>query len=314
MKYLVKKLTTLIITLLLISFLSFAAFSVIPGDAALSRLGEEATEEQLMMIREQLGLDDPLMVHYGRWLKDALHGDFGDSYQYENSSVSELLVTRLPVTVLLACIALVIIVVCALPLGILCARFSGGWLDTLINQITQVIMAVPAFFLGILLTYIFGLILKFFQPGNFISPLDDLGGAIKYLVFPAIAVALPKIAMVVKFLRNAVIAELNKDYVRTARSKGNTENMLLYGHVLKNAMIPVVTYFAMVITDILAGSIVVEQVFSVQGMGRLLISSISTRDYPVVQAIVLYVTAVVVIINFVVDVLYQFIDPRVKKD
>ena len=314
MKYLMKKLTTLIITLLLISFLSFAAFSVIPGDAALSKLGEEATEEQLMMMRKQLGLDDPLMVRYGRWLQDALHGDFGDSYQYENSSVSELLATRLPVTVLLACIALVIIVICALPLGILCARFSGGWLDTLINQITQIIMAVPSFFLGILLTYIFGLILKFFQPGSFISPLDDLSGSIKYLLYPAVAVALPKIAMVVKFLRNSVMSELNKDYVRTARSKGNTENMLLYGHVLKNAMIPVVTYFAMVITDILAGSIVVEQVFSVQGMGRLLISSISTRDYPVVQAIVLYVTAVVVIINFIVDVLYQFIDPRVKKD
>lgn len=314
MKYLVKKLTTLIITLLLISFLSFAAFSVIPGDAALSRLGEDATEEQIATLKEELGLNDPLMVRYGRWLSNALHGDFGESYQYENNSVSDLIGARLPVTVLLAGIAFVIIVLCALPLGILCARFSGGWLDTLINQVTQIVMAVPSFFLGILLTYIFGLILQLFQPGNFISPLEDFGGAVRYLIFPAIAVALPKIAMVIKFLRNSVIAELNKDYVRTARSKGNTDNMLLYGHVLKNAMIPVITYFAMVVTDILAGSIVVEQVFSVQGMGRLLISSISTRDYPVVQAVVLYVTAVVVIINFIVDVLYQFIDPRVRKE
>ena len=313
MKYFMKKICTLIITLLLISFLSFAAFSVIPGDAALTKLGKDATEEQLMNMREEMGLNDPLLVRYKNWLVDALHGDFGESYQYENNSVSELLAARLPVTVMLACIALMIIVVISIPLGILCARFSGGWIDTLINQICQVVMAVPAFFLGMILTYILGLILEFFQPGNFISPLDDFWGAVKYLFYPALAVALPKIAMVVKFLRNSVISELNKDYVRTARSKGNTENGLLYGHVLKNALIPVITFLAMVVGDILAGSIVVEQVFSVQGLGRLLISSISTRDYPVVQAIVLYVTALVVVINFIVDVLYQLIDPRVKK-
>ena len=313
MKYFMKKICTLIITLLLISFLSFAAFSVIPGDAALTKLGKDATEEQLMNMREEMGLNDPLLVRYKNWLVDALHGDFGESYQYENNSVSELLAARLPVTVMLACIALMIIVVISIPLGILCARFSGGWIDTLINQICQVVMAVPAFFLGMILTYILGLILEFFQPGNFISPLDDFWGAGKYMFYPALAVALAKIAMVVKFLRNSVISELNKDYVRTARSKGNTENGLLYGHVLKNALIPVITFLAMVVGDILAGSIVVEQVFSVQGLGRLLISSISTRDYPVVQASVLYVTALVVVINFIVDVLYQLIYPRVKK-
>ncbi|MBP3926176.1 MAG: ABC transporter permease [Clostridium sp.] len=312
MKYFLKKLMTLIITLLLISFLSFTAFSVIPGDAALSRLGKDATEEQIENLREEIGLNDSLPERYGRWLSGAVQGDFGESYRYQDVSVRSLLADRLPVTVLLAVISLAIILVCAIPLGILCARFSGSFLDLLINQITQVLMAVPAFFLGIILTYVFGLILHFFQPGNFTSPTENLAASAKYLFFPALAVALPKIAMVVKFLRNSVISEMSKDYVRTARSKGNTETAVLYGHVLKNAMIPVVTFLAMVIAEILAGSIVVEQVFSVPGIGRLLISSISTRDYPVVQAIVLYVTAVVVIINFIVDVLYQFLDPRVK--
>ena len=312
MKYFLKKLMTLIITLLLISFLSFTAFSVIPGDAALSRLGKDATEEQIETLREEMGLNDPLPERYGRWLSGAVQGDFGDSYRYQDVTVSSLLADRLPVTVLLAVISLAIILVCAIPLGILCARFSGSFLDLLINQVTQILMAVPAFFLGIILTYVFGLILHFFQPGNFTSPAENLTASAKYLFFQALAVALPKIAMVVKFLRNSVISEMNKDYVRTARSKGNTETAVLYGHVLKNAMIPVVTFLAMVIAEILAGSIVVEQVFSVPGIGRLLISSISTRDYPVVQAIVLYVTAVVVIINFIVDVLYQFLDPRVK--
>lgn len=312
MKYFVKKLTTLIITLLLISFLSFAAFSVIPGDAALNKLGDEATEEQIEALREELGLNDPLTERYGRWLVNALHGDFGDSYHYETMTVKGLLADRLPVTVLLSLEAFFIIIVCAIPLGILSARFSGGWIDRVINQLSQFVMAVPAFFLGILLTYLFGLLLKTFQPGDFISPFEDFRASATYLFYPALAVALPKIAMVVKYLRNSVITELKKDYVRTAVSKGNTENGVLYVHVLKNAIIPVLTYLAMVISDILAGSIVIEQVFSVPGLGRLLITSISTRDYPVVQAIVLYVTSVVVLVNFLVDVLYQLADPRVK--
>ena len=312
MKFFIKKLITLIITLLLISFLTFTAFSVIPGDAALSRLGKDASEQQVEALREEMGLNDSLPVRYVRWIGGAVTGDFGESYRYEGISVSSLLSDRLPVTVLLSVIALVIILVCSGPLGIASARHAGEWGDVVTNQLTQIIMAIPPFFLGMILTYVFGLILHLFQPGKFIQPSENLGEAVKYLFFPALAIALPKIAMVVKFLRNSVISEMNKDYVRTAFSKGNTRTGVLYSHILKNALIPVITFFALVIAEILAGSIIVEQVFSVPGIGRLLISSISNRDYPVVQAIVLYITAVVVIINFIVDVLYQFLDPRVK--
>ena len=312
MKYIIKKFITLIITLLLISLLTFTAFSVIPGDAAAARLGTNATAEQLDALREEMGLNDPLPLRYVNWLGGVLHGDFGESYQYSDVTVASLLADRLPVTVLLSVLALIIILVISIPLGIVCARHSGRWLDTLINQLTQITMAVPAFFLGILLTYVFGLILHWFQPGAFVSPGEDFGGSVSYLIFPAIAVALPKIAMVVKFLRNSILSEVDKDYVRTAYSKGNRERRVLYVHVLRNALIPVITFIAMVIAEILAGSIIVEQVFSVPGMGRLLITSISSRDYPVVQAVVTYVTAIVVTINFIVDVLYQFVDPRVK--
>lgn len=173
-------------------------------------------------------------------------------------------------------------------------------------------MAIPPFFLGIILTYIFGLVLKWFQPGQFVSPEDSFRGCVRYLVFPAVAVALPKIAMVVKFLRNSVLSEMGQDYVRTAYSRGNTVNSVLYRHVLKNAFIPVITFLALIIAEILAGSIIVEQVFSVPGVGRLLITAISSRDYPVVQAVVTYVTALVVCINFLVDVLYQIVDPRIR--
>ena len=312
MKYFVKKIITLIITLLFISLLTFSAFSVIPGDAAMSKLGVDASPEAIEKLQKEDGLDKPLPVRYARWLGGALQGDFGQSYKYERMTVSQLIATRLPVTVLLAVMSFIIIIVVSVPLGMLSARFSGRWPDIAINQFTQIIMAIPSFFLGIIITYIFGLVLKIFQTGGFVDMDKDFWGCVRFLIFPAIAVALPKIAMVVKYLRNSVLAEVGKDYVRTAYSKGNTETQVLYGHVLRNALIPVITFVAMVVAEILAGSLVIEQVFGIPGMGRLLVSSISTRDYPVVQAAVLYITSVVVIINFLVDILYQVADPRVR--
>ncbi|MDY5541290.1 MAG: ABC transporter permease [Lachnospiraceae bacterium] len=312
MKYIGKRFITLIITLLCISAITFAAFSVIPGNASITKLGTDATPEQIAALEKELGLDQPVTTRYFNWLKDALRGDFGDSYQYDNTTVTSLLASRLPVTVLLAVMAFLLIILVSIPLGILSARFSGKLPDTLINVITQITMAIPPFFLGILLTYIFGLVLKWFQPGQFISPKESFWGCVCYLIFPAVAVALPKIAMVIKFLRNSVLGQMGQDYVRTAYSRGNTKSSVLYRHVLKNAFIPVITFMALIIAEILAGSIIVEQVFSVPGVGRLLITAISSRDYPVVQAIVTYVTALVVTINFLVDVLYQVIDPRIR--
>jgi len=312
MKYYIRKFLTLIITLLLISAVTFGAFSVIPGDASVSRLGTEATEEQLEALREEMGLNRPFWERYAAWVMDAAHGDFGESLRYSGTTVKELLSDRLPVTVLLAVIALVMIFAVSVPLALLGVRFRNHWQDVLISQTVQIAMAVPSFFLGIILTYFFGIALHMFQPGKFISPSEDFWGSVQYLVFPAMAIALPKGAMVIRFIRSAVLGEMKKDYVRTARSKGNGRNRILYVHVLKNALIPVITFTAMIAAQILAGSIIVEQVFSVPGMGRLLVSSISSRDYPVVQAIVIYITAIVVIMNFVVDVIYQLADPRVK--
>lgn len=314
MKYMIKKLTTLIITLLLVSVVTFVAFSVIPGDAAVAKLGSEATPERVEALREEMGLNGTLPERYVRWLKGAVHGDFGTSYQYSGISVSELLSQRLPVTMLLAVMSLILILIISIPLGILAARNEGTWVDVFVNLFTQVTMAVPAFFLGMVITYVCGIILKFFRPGDFVMPKDDLIGCIYYLIFPAIAIAIPKIAMVVKFLRNSVLSEVKKDYVRTAYSKGNGTKKVLYKHVLQNALIPVITFFAMICAEVLAGSIVVEQVFGVTGMGRLLVSAITNRDFPVVQAVVLYVTALVIIINFIVDILYQLVDPRVRAE
>lgn len=292
--------------------MTFGAFSVIPGDASVSKLGTEATEEQIEALREELGLNRPMAERYVSWVSGAVRGDFGESFRYSGTTVRELLHDRLPVTVLLAAIALVMMFVVSVPLALLSVRFRGHWQDTAISQLVQVTMAIPSFFLGILLTYFFGITLRLFQPGKFISPSEDFWGAVRYLIFPAMAIALPKGAMVIKFIRGAVLGEMDRDYVRTARSKGSSKDRILYLHVLRNALIPVITFAAMIAAQILAGSIIVEQVFSVPGIGRLLVSSISARDYPVVQAIVVYITAIVVIMNFVVDVIYQLADPRVK--
>ena len=199
-----------------------------------------------------------------------------------------------------------------IPLGIYTAKHEGGVVDRIIYIINQIIMAIPPFFSGILITLIFGRIFKLFTPGGYVSYEKDFAGFIGYLFFPAAAIALPKAAMAVKLLRSSVIKEAKLDYVRTAYSRGNRTNDVLYKHVLKNALIPVVTFLGMALADMIAGSIIIEQVFSIPGMGRLMITSISTRDYPVVQAAVLYITSIVVIINFLVDVLYQLADPRVR--
>lgn len=312
MKYLIKKLIALIITLLVISLLTFVAFSLIPGDAVLSRLGVNATPEAIAKMRAEMGLDEPVFLRYFKWLFGAVQGNFGRSIKYSTMTVAQLIQSRLPVTVLLAVMSLIIIVALSMPLGMLSARSAGKWQDTLISQVTQVIMAIPSFFLGIILTIVFGLVLKVFSVGGYVSMEKDFWGCVSFLVLPAVAVALPRVAMVVKYLRNSVVSELKKDYVRTAYSKGGSKDWVLYKHVLRNAIIPVITFVAMVVAEILAGSLVIEQVFNIPGMGRLLVSSISSRDYPVVQAAVLYITAIVVVINFIVDVIYQLADPRIR--
>ncbi len=219
MNYIIRKIITLILTLLLISAMTFGAFSVIPGDASVSRLGTEATQEQIDALRAEMGLDQPVTERYISWVRGAVHGDFGESLRYSGTTVRELLSDRLTATVLLAVIALAMMFVFSVPLALLSVHFKNHWQDTLISQLVQLAMAVPSFFLGILLTYFFGIALKLFQPGKFVAPSEDFLGAVRYLVFPAMAIALPKGAMVTRFIRNAVLGEMKKDYVRTARSK-----------------------------------------------------------------------------------------------
>ena len=311
MKTLVKRVLLLIATLLLVTILAFVAFSIIPGDPTSSILGVEATPEQIAALRERLGLDLPIWQRYLHWLGGLLTGNLGESYNY-GMPVAQLLATCVTHTLTLAVLAFVLIVAISLPLGIIAARYEGGVVDRVLTILNQITMSVPNFVAGILLVYVFGLVLRLFQPGAIVSPQTGWGPYLWYMLFPALAVALPRSAMTVKMLRGAILSELGQDYIRTAYSKGNSKSSALWRHVLRNAMIPVVTFLAMTVADIMAGSIVVEQVFGIPGLGKMLVTSIGNRDYPVVQAIVVLIATVVVVCNFAADLLYRVMDPRLR--
>lgn len=311
MKLIIKKLITMIITLLVVSALVFFAFSLIPGSPAVARLGTEATPEKISALEHEMGLDRSVGERFVEWVGGILHGDFGMSYSY-NRSVTSLLGEKIVITLLLSVISIIITVLLAFPLGIYAARKSDSKIDVALTSINQIIMAVPSFFSGILLTLIFGIVLKWFTPGAFVSYKQSFGGCVSYLFFPALSIALPKISQVAKLLKDTALAEAQKDYVRTAYSRGNRTKAVFYKHVLKNAMVPVITFLGMTFADIIAGSIIVEQVFSVPGLGRILLTSISGRDYPVVEAIILLLAVFVVVSNLIVDLLYRKFDPRIR--
>ncbi len=312
MKYIIKKIASLVITLVIISFVTFLSFSVIPGDAAEANLGMDATEEQVEELREAFGLNGPLPVRYLRWMGKAVRGDFGISFRY-NMPVTRLISDRLGATIGLAFLSLILILVFSVPLALLSAARPNGAIDNVLTVLTQIGMAVPQFFLGIILTLIFGILLSWFNTGGYVSPKEDFWGCMSFMLLPAVSVAIPKLSMMVKYLRDCIVAEKKNDYVRTAKAKGNGEAAILFKHVLKNAVISAITFFAMIAAETLAGSIVVEQVFGIPGLGRLLVSSISNRDFPVVNAIVLYMAALVVIMNTLADISYRIVDPRVSR-
>lgn len=310
MRYIFKKLGMMIITLLVVSICVFLAFSIIPGDPAMRMLGTEASPELVEQTRQEMGLNDPVLVRYFKWFLGFIRGDFGISYNYK-VPVGGMVLSKVPITLTMAVMAFILTVLISIPLGITTAKHENSLLDRCLTVINQVIMAIPPFFSGILITFIFGMIFRLFTPGGFVSYTTDLGKFIQYLFFPSLAIALPKISMTVRMLRGSLIDESQKDYTRTAYSRGNNTDGVLYRHVLKNAMIPVITFLGMALADMVAGSIVIEQVFGIPGISRILLTSISNRDYPVVEAIIMGIAVIVILVNFLVDVIYRIIDPRI---
>ena len=312
MVFIGKRLLITLVTLLMVSLFTFAAFTIIPGDPATLALGIEASDEQIAELRAKMGLDRSFLEQYVRYLYNFLTGNLGNSSRFQGMPISRMILERLPVTFSLAGFSLLLILAIAFPLILLSVKREGSFLDLLLNTITTMNISLPSFFLGVLYIWLFGIILRLFTPSAYISYRDSFPRFLAYLFFPALAIATPNAAILIKFMRTAIFKEYHNDYVRTAHSKGNSHRQTLLHHVFKNALIPGITMLGMIIADIFSGSIVIEQVFTIPGIGRLLITAISSRDYPLVETLVLYIAFVVILANTLVDIVIQVIDPRIR--
>ncbi|MBL3701248.1 ABC transporter permease subunit [Sulfitobacter sp. BDSS02] len=299
-----------VLTLLAVSVVVFAVMNILPGDPALTILGLDATEDALAALREQLGLNDPLLARYFSWVGNALTGDFGISHSFR-VPVSELIAERLPMTLSLAVAGMIFTVILALIMGIGAAanhRKAGDWGVMFLSQLG---IAVPAFWLSMLLVLLFAVKLRWLPPGGFPGWSDPIA-AMRALILPTVALGLVQSSVLARVTRSSALEVMRQDFIRTARATGFSRQRVLWRHVLPNALVPIVTIVGMQFAALVTGTIVIENVFYLPGLGRLIFQSIANRDLPTVQALVMLFAAIVVTANFIVDLLYVVIDPRLK--
>jgi peptide/nickel transport system permease protein len=314
--FLLKRFATLLATLLVASVVVFAVLELLPGNAAEVILGDSATPQSLAALQARLGLDRPPLQRYTDWVGGLARGETAHSISYDTPT-AELIAERLRVTLPLALLAMALTVVLALSLGVYAASRHNRLGDVGVMGLSQLGIAIPNFWFAILLILCFAVKLQWVSAGGFPGWTEDDGGGLweglKALVLPAIALALVQAAILTRVTRSAVLEVMREDFVRTARAKGLTRQQALWRHVLRNAMIPVLTVMGLQFANLITGTIVVENVFVLPGVGRLVFQAISNRDLVVVRDVVLLLAAVVVIVNFVVDVLYALIDPRLRR-
>src|SRR6476661_1302982 len=309
--FLLKRLITLVATLIATSLVVFLVLEVLPGNAAQILMGPDAAPDAVQALATRLGIDRPPLERYGHWVVGLLTGNLGESYAY-STPVADLLRERLALTVPLAVIAMALTALIAIAAGIYAAARHNKLGDVGIMGLTQVGIAIPNFWFAILLILLFSVHLKWFSAGGFAGWDEGIGLGIRSLLLPALSLAVVQSAILARITRSAVLDVLREDFVRTARAKGVSRTGVLWGHVLRNALIPVITVMGLQFAELLAGTIVVESVFYLPGLGRLIFQSISNRDLIVVRNCVMLIAAMVVLVNFVVDLLYAAIDPRVK--
>ncbi len=308
---LARRIAGLIVTLLVMSILLFVIMDLLPGDPAEIMLGTSASADTLAALQRELGLDQPLPLRYASWLAGVLQGDLGISYTY-GVPVSGLIAERLAVTLPLALLAIFISVTIAIPLGVQAARSHKGAADLVIGLLSYIGVAVPAFWLGLLLILVFSSGYGWVPAGGFPGWGAGLGPAFAALVLPAIALALPQAAVLVRVTRSAVLETLNEDFVRTARAKGLGEAGAVWRHALPAALVPILTVVGLQSTFLVAGAVLVENVFNLPGLGRLAFQALSQRDVVVMQDVVLCFAAMVILMNFLVDLAYIWLDPRLR--
>lgn len=302
MSYIARRLLSFIPILFVVSILVFGMV-FLSGDPAVLMLPPEASEEQVAAFREAKGFNDPFLVQYGRFMMNALKGDFGTSLRY-NVPTMDMVFERLPATLQLSGISMLITVLISVPLGTIAALNRGSFIDQFASFFSVLGQAIPNYWLGFMLVYLFAINLHWLPTSG--------GPGGKFVILPAITIAINIMALITRMTRSSVLEALSEDYVRTARGKGVPEHMILIRHVLRNAILPVITIIALQFGYILGGAVVIETIFAWPGLGLLTINAIYNRDFPLVQASVIFLTVAFVAINLIVDISYQFIDPRVR--
>ena len=310
-RYLVRRVAALVVTLFFVSVLVFVVIRVLPGDPALIIMGTEGSPEAAARLREAMGLNRPIAVQYVEWIGHALRGDLGRSIQYD-VPVMSLVLSRLQVTLPLTLLAAGFMVAAALPLGVFAATRHRRFGDYLAMILSQLGVAVPGFWAGLLLILLFSVKLGWVRAGGFDGWGPGVWPAVKSLLMPAVALGFFQFAVLTRTTRSAVLEVLREEYVKTARAKGLGERAVLFRHALGNAMIPILTVTGIQLGQLMAGSIILESVFYLPGLGRLALGAISARDLPVVQGVVLFVASMIVTINVAVDILYGLLDPRIR--
>lgn len=313
LRYVLQRLIFMLPVALLVSFMTFMLIHLVPGDPARVLLGESATPQTVAALQRQLGLDQPLPQQFGLWLWQALHGNLGESIQLQQPVIAAIF-QHLPVTLELGLVSLLYSLLLAIPLGIYSATHRNTWVDWLINVTSLLGTAIPGFVLALMLIFLFAVAIRIFPPGGYTPFTDDAASNLRDLVLPTIALGTGAIAANLRQIRASMIEVLEQDYVRTARAKGLPTRRVNYVHALRNAILPLLTIVGIQIGSILGGAFVIETLFLWPGIGQLAVSSIFSKDYPVIQGIVLLVAFSYMLTNLLIDISYVFFDPRIRLD
>jgi len=309
--FIIRRLLLLFPVLIIVGIIVFTLVHLTPGDPASVMLGREATMEQKEALRERLGLNEPFHIQFAHWFMDALRLDFGESL-FIGKPVTEALLERAEPTGLLTLYALTLSILIAIPAGVIASVRANSLLDRLLMVMSISGAAIPSFFFGILLILFFAVVLGWLPSGGYTDIGDDPIQHFKYMILPTLALGFSAAGLLARLVRSTMLDVLNEDYVRTAYAKGLRQRHVVFRHALRNAMIPVLTIIGISLAGMLGGAVVVETVFNIPGMGRLLVQSVTRRDFPIVQGAVMTVAAIQVLVMLLIDVLYVYVDPRVR--
>ncbi len=309
--YLGRRLLASIPVVLFVAIVTFSLLYLTPGDPAEVLAGDDATPEDVAQIRENLGLDRPYPVRLSIFLGNTIQGDLGLSV-FSGQEVSALIADRFEPTLSIAVFATIIAILSGLPLGVIAAWKANTWIDRAIMVWAVIGLALPPFFMGFLIVWAVGLQVRLFPVNGYVPLTENFGDYLYYLVLPSVAASNTFMALIIRMTRSSVLEVLKQDYIRTARAKGLSESLVLFRHGVGNAALPILTVIGFGVAFLITGLVVVESVFAVPGMGRLLVDSIARRDYPVIQGVVLVISVAYVLVNLIVDILYTYFDPRIK--